>query len=279
MAFDDHDEPLTLFLRDGPERFVPTGWGRGPWDQAAMHGGAPGALLTQLADGHDSLVPMRIARLAFEILRPVPLAPLDVTTSVEREGKRLQLLQLILSSDAMEVMRVRALRLRRGDHPLPDGVPTAATPDELGLGTPDGVAVSEFPPIDGWGPFFADAMEMRNIAGGLMHPPGPGASWFRLRLPVIDDELPTPAARVAATADFGNGLAAPVPFREWIYINADLMVVLQREPIDEWVGMASLSVPAPDGTALTTSRLADRTGQLGIATQSLYIEPRPEPLG
>lgn len=280
MAFDDHDEPHTLFHADGGSRFVPTGWGRGPWDPNSMHGGPPAALLTQLADRQDSIVPMRVARLAFEILKPVPLAPLDVTISVEREGKRIQLLQLILTADGTEVMRVRALRIRVGDHPLPDDVPTAATVDELALGAPEDFAITEFPGIvAGWGPMFAEAMEMRTIRGGLMEPPGPGACWFRLRMPLIDDEWATAPARVAATADFGNGLSAPVPFTEWIYINADLMVVLQREPVDDWVGLASLSIPAPDGSALTTSQLADRAGQIGIATQSLYAEPRAEPLG
>ena len=266
------DRPPTLFQRDG-NRFVPTEWCRGPWDPNALHAGSSSALLAQLVDGHDSLAPMRIVRLSYDILRPVPLAPLDVELAIDREGKRIQIVSAILSADGVEVTRLRALRMRRGDVTLPASSPAAASLEDVGLAPVEEMEEFGLPDL-GDVIFFAHAMEMRATGLGLLSEPGPGASWFRLRFPVIDDLLPTPTARVAATADFGNGLGPPVPFQTWIYLNTDLQVMLQREPVDEWVGMASSSIPAPDGTALTTSRLVDRTGQIGTATQSLYIEER-----
>jgi hypothetical protein len=173
---------------------------------------------------------------------------------------------------------MRALRIRRGDVTLPEDAPTSPTLDDVGLTAPE-EAPEAAPPDLGTGlTFFAHAMEMRSSHQGLLWPPGPGSSWFRLRHPVIDEQPATQAARVVAAADFGNGLSAPVSYLDWIYINADLQVMIQREPVDDWVGVASLSVAAADGTALTTSRLADRTGQIGTATQSLYVEPRAAPI-
>ncbi|MDX1510632.1 MAG: thioesterase family protein [Nitriliruptorales bacterium] len=267
------DRPGTLFHRDGANRFVPTEWCRGPWDPDALHAGSSSALLAHLVDGHASLSPMRIMRLSYDILRPVPLAPLDVELHVDREGKRIQIVSAVLSADGVEVQRLRALRMRRGDVSLPLDGPRSASLADVGLSPVEEMEEFGVPDL-GDVVFFAHAMEMRATGLGLLSEPGPGASWFRLRFPVVDDQEATPTARVAATADFGNGLGPPVPFQGWIYLNADLQVMLQREPVDEWVGMVSSSIPADDGTALTTSQLVDRSGQIGIATQSLFIEPR-----
>ena len=267
------DPPKTLFQQDGTGRFVPTEWCRGPWDPNALHAGSSSALLAHLVDAHPSLVPMRIVRLSYDILRPIPLAPLDTELTVEREGKRLQIVSAVLSAEGVEVQRLRALRMRRGSVVLPVDAPRSARLADVGLSPVDEMEEFGVPDL-GDVIFFARAMEMRATGLGLLSEPGPGASWFRLRFPVIDDQQATATARVAAAADFGNGLGPPVPFQGWIYLNADLQVMLQREPVDEWVGMVSESIPASDGTALTTSQLADRTGQIGTATQSLFIEPR-----
>lgn len=269
----------TLFEQDGPTRFVPTDWCRGPWDPNALHAGASGALLTQLVDQSASLVPMRTVRLSFDILRPVPLAPLDVILDVEREGKRLQFVRAVLSADGVDVTRLRALRMRRGDLELEPNAPTPASLDDLDMPAPTEVADEPFPELGEHGRVFAHAMQLRPVHGGLLTAEaGPGACWFRLRHPVIDDQAATPTARAVAAADFGNGIGSPVSFRDWIYVNADLQVMLQREPAGEWVGISASSIPNGDGTALTTTRLVDKSGEVGMATQSLFLEQRTQSL-
>ena len=57
---------------------------------------------------------------------------------------------------------------------------------------------------------------------------GPGKVWMRLRHPLLPDEPTTPLVRLVATADFGNGVSAELPFEEYLFINADLTIHLWR---------------------------------------------------
>ena len=75
--------------RDG--KVFATEYTRGPWDPGAQHGGPAAAILTRaieaLDDGGHGL---QIARLTFELLKPVPLGELQVSAQVVRPGKRVQ---------------------------------------------------------------------------------------------------------------------------------------------------------------------------------------------
>src|SRR5580704_3679763 len=73
----------------------------------------------------DGLV---FARLTFELLRPVPLGPLEVRCELERPGKRVQLLDgSITTPEGVEVVRARAVRVRAApvdagaSEPVPPG--------------------------------------------------------------------------------------------------------------------------------------------------------------
>ena len=43
--------------------------------------------------------------------------------------------------------------------------------------------------------------------------------------------------RAVATADFGNGVSAELPFDDYLFINADLTIHLWRAPRGEWIGL------------------------------------------
>jgi hypothetical protein len=53
----------------------------GPWDVRMQHGSAPAGLAVWAAEAMPTAVPMRIARVTIDLMRPVPLKPL---TLVER---------------------------------------------------------------------------------------------------------------------------------------------------------------------------------------------------
>src|SRR3954453_18033558 len=93
-----------LFHIDG-DTFVPTGLARGPWSPDAQHGGPPAALLMRAIEAIDSPQPMQVARATFELLRPVPLAPLTITTSTVKAGRRVQVLGASLFAGDAEVVR------------------------------------------------------------------------------------------------------------------------------------------------------------------------------
>ena len=66
---------------------------------------------------------------------------------------------------------------------------------------------------------------------------GPGRVWMRLRHPILPGEPTTPLVRLVATADFGNGVSAELPFDKYLFINADLTIHLWRAPQGEWIGL------------------------------------------
>src|SRR5579864_6741882 len=103
-----------LFVPDGA-RFVPTAHTRGPWDPRWQHGGPPSALLAHCIERTDSPLPMEIARITVELMRPVPVeGVLHVQTRVVRPGKKVQVVEAVLSDDdGVELCRAQALRIRR----------------------------------------------------------------------------------------------------------------------------------------------------------------------
>ncbi len=260
--------PAALYERDG-DRIVPTELTAGPWDRRAQHGGAPAALLAHLLDEVASPAPMRIARLTVELLRPVPLAPLDVATSVLREGKRVQLAVASLSADGVEVARAVALRMRTS--PLPAPPPHMPVPTPPG---PDSGAASEPPwsAATNYLSYHRDAVEHRFVAGTFAEP-GPATDWIRVRVPLFPGVDPSPAARVAAAADFGNGISWELSRDEgWSFINPDLTIYLARLPVGPWVCLESVTHAGPDGMGLAESRLFDETGPIGRSLQALFLD-------
>ncbi|WP_237292992.1 acyl-CoA thioesterase domain-containing protein [Streptomyces katrae] len=76
-----------FYERIGEGRFRATEATRGPWDPGAQHAGPPAALLGRAVEERaGARGDMRVARITYEILRPVPIGELAVATSVLRRG-------------------------------------------------------------------------------------------------------------------------------------------------------------------------------------------------
>jgi hypothetical protein len=255
-----------VYLPHGPERVVPTELARGPWDPDAQHGGAPAALLARAVEQVEAPGPMAIVRLTYEFLRPVPLTPLAVRARVARPGRRVQLVEVSLHAGDEEVARVTALRIRRDEVPAPAPLAvTAPAGPEAGELL---VAPSERPIGFAW-----NAMEIR-FARGSFWEVGPSFAWFRLRVPLVAGEEPTPLQRLAAAGDFGNGIATAVSWRTHVFINPDLTLYLEREPAGEWIALDAETRLDGDGTGVSDSVLLDERGRVGRAQQGLYVAER-----
>src|ERR1700677_3768079 len=113
----------SVFIADG-ERFMPTEQERGPWDPRALHGGAPAALLTSAFERMEPGAALQIARLGFEFLRPIPMAPLSMSTRMVRSGRRVQELAGELRAGEELVCRASALRVQA----VPADLPATGTP-------------------------------------------------------------------------------------------------------------------------------------------------------
>jgi Thioesterase-like superfamily len=291
-------DAASIFLpSDGQRRrFTPTEHARGPWDPRALHGGAPAALMTAELERLEPGAELPIARLSFEFLRPIPLAPLELSTSITRPGRRVQALEAELrasgspgsSGEGELVGRARALRILA----VPDELPERALElvhEQQGLALPGPHEGHEVRfALDGQEQSFAaTAMEMRflkgrPLKGGLpdvgisssQPPTGAATVWMRLRHPLLPGEPASPLASVPAAADFGNGVSAVLPFDKYLFINADLDIVLDRRPVGEWIALEARTLLHPGGIGWSESVLHDKCGRLGLARQVLVVQPR-----
>src|SRR4051812_23576348 len=78
---------------------------------------------------------MRVARLTVELLRPVPVAPLELRVAALREGRKIQLVEVRLLHDGKEVVRGTVLKARTEAMELPRGpvLPPLAAPPPAGV--------------------------------------------------------------------------------------------------------------------------------------------------
>jgi acyl-coenzyme A thioesterase PaaI-like protein len=270
----------------------PTAHARGPWDPRALHGGAPAALITSAFERMEPGSQLRIARLGFEFLRPIPLAPLTLTTRIVRPGRRVQELAAELrtvppdggadpsSGGGQVVCRASALRVQEVSAAAAAAASASATAGSgarlqyEAMPAPETATPVRFS-LDGSDePGFAGtSMEMRWLDDSYAL--GPGRVWMRLRHPLLAGWELTPMARLAATADFGNGVGAALPFERFLFINADLTIHLQRQPRGEWIGLDAHTLLCDGGTGLAESVIHDEHGPVGRAFQTLVVEPRP----
>jgi hypothetical protein len=98
--------------------------------------------------------------------------------------------------------------------------------------------------------------------------------WTRLVAPLVPGETPTPLQRVLATADFGNGVGAAVPWTTHVFINTDLSVSLEREPEGEWIALAARTRLDPAGAGVAETVISDVRGRAGRGVQSLFVDRR-----
>ena len=239
----------------------------GPWNPTMQHGSAPASLFVRGAELAPSKVPMRIARMTIDLLRPVPLEPLHLNTEIVREGSKIQVVAMRLLNGDREVARATALKVRRES----EGLEEAAMLKPLDLPLPEeGSPRSD---QDDRRSGFSKSVEMRFVKGEF-RVPGPSAAWCRLTRPFIEGEEITPAMRGVATGDFCNGMSAALDFEKWTFINGDLSVHLAREPKGEWILLNAQSWYGPDGIGLAFADMADVHGYFGRATQSLVLEKR-----
>ena len=251
--------------------FMPTELARGPWSPDHQHGGAPTALMTRAVEQIETAQPMRIVRITSEFYGALPIAEMKVSAEVVRPGRRVQWVEARIEVEGRVAMRAMALQMR-----VEQGTST-----EINLEPPPEPAPGDHLPhaidVAHAGVMFAGtAMDVR-LAGGKTNwlDQGPGRAWFRLKVPLVAGEQPTVQQRAVSAADFSNGIGAALDWSQWLFVNSDLSVTLLREPVGEWISVDATMRVSGDGTGTTESRLADASGGIGTASQSLFVAPMP----
>jgi hypothetical protein len=260
------DLPDCLYEPDG-ELFVPTGLTRGPWDPGFQHAGPPAALLLRAVERAAGIDPGQAGRLAYDILRPVPLAPHRVTTRMLRPGRNVEQIEATLADaeSGAELMRLSAWRLRSEPQDLPDGLGVPDPPPPL----PETGRIS-LPKFWTEPVAYHAALDWR-FTHGDFDAEGAAACWTRLRVPLVRGEEASPLERMLVMADAASGISHVLDWREWMFINVELGIHLERLPEGEWMAMDATTRVGPSGAGLCTSVLSDERGRVGVSTQTLRV--------
>lgn len=248
------------------QRFVPTAHAAGPWVPENQHLGPPAALLVRAIEGCDAGFDGLLARFTVEILGPVPLdAELLVRAWIQRPGRSVELAAAEIAVGDRAVASARAWRIATSD----SSAVTAGQAEPLP--PPDHGQPIARP--ESWGAGYIDAMEWRSLRGGFADQ-GPATVWARQRVPLVEGEEPSPLQRLLTVADSGNGVSGTFDPKQWWFINPELTVHVQREPVGEWIALDAVTTIGSDGVGTARSTMHDGAGQVANGSQALLVRRR-----
>jgi acyl-coenzyme A thioesterase PaaI-like protein len=249
---------------DGAERFVSTEHTNGPWGQEVQHGGPPSALMGRALERLAAEGERVVARVTVDLWGPVPVAPLSVSTQVERPGRSVELVSAQLRAADRLVARASAWRF-----PVREANP--ATPDVAVPAGPE--QGSEQPRPPSWHGGYLDAVEWRWIHGAVTQP-GPATVWMRPCVALVQGEPLSPLQRLLVCADSASGASAALDPADWAFMNTELSVHLVRPMEGPWVCVDAETTLAGTSTGLAAARLLDHRGLVGRSAQSLFVAKR-----
>lgn len=259
-----------------PDRFVASALTRGPWSARFQHGGPPCALLTRAFEALVTHEGMRLARVNFEFLSPVPVGEMTVVARVSKPGRNVELLTAELIARGTTVLQAQAWCVAAVPETVPDGAvtlppaPATLPGPQLRLRTPEDTAIMRG--------FLLDCVEWRFVAGDFCEQ-GATLAWARLIPSLVAGEEISPWQRLVAIADTCNGLSSMLPVYDWVFMNTDLTVRLVRPPIGEWLCLDTETTMIGGGSAHATASIHDAHGGLVARSgQTLFVGARSTPV-
>ncbi|MFP5373128.1 MAG: thioesterase family protein [Actinomycetes bacterium] len=232
------DVPRALYVPTD-DGFAATALTIGPWDPGLQHAGPPAALLARAVERAGGIEGGQTVRLAYDILGPVPVGPVRVRASVLRPGRRIELVEAVLSAaDDRPRMRLTAWRMRVAT----DGVvppPPTAQPHPAPAGPED--SAQEVPAFSTTDVAYHRALDWW-FAAGSFNSPGPATAWTTPRCELVEGDPMTPLEHLLVMTDAASGISAALDWTRATFANVDLTVALHRPPLGGWLGMDATTV-------------------------------------
>jgi len=255
----------SCFVLEG-EELQPTEWAVGPWSPDTLQGSAYGGVLVRALEREGSAPGMTLARLSFDLWRPVTRERLTPSVTVLREGRKARTVEASLVQAGKPVARCTAVFLKTDPTLTPPAAAAVAPTAGPDAGRP-------IPPhVRNWSPFFT-GVDTRVVAGDLLKP-GPASAWFDFRRPLVGGEANSPFVHAVSAADLASGISAVVDLRVWSFINADLTLLFWRVPDAPWILLEAETFVGDAGTGVAHGRLSDRCGAFGACAQTLLFDRR-----
>ncbi|OKL53502.1 thioesterase [Bowdeniella nasicola] len=249
----------------GGTRFESTEHAEGAWNPEQQHMAAACGLLAQeleryVADTDGDRLPLRFARLAFDIMGQLHSGEFDVLVETIRPGKTIELIEAAMVKDDRRLLVLRAWRLAVSDSAEMEGY------EDLDI--PGPTECEPYPEMTKWPGGFIRSTTYRQSARSR---PGNGVVWMTTDVDVCEGRETSTFARLMGMADTTNGVMPRGNKDEWMFPNVDLTVYLYREPAGQWIGFDVQQSIGPDGIGVTSTVLHDKSGPFGRAEQILTV--------
>ncbi|MGY2128552.1 acyl-CoA thioesterase domain-containing protein [Blastococcus sp. SYSU DS0617] len=232
--------PAYFTLTD--DGFAPGESAKSWWVPGMIHGRLLAGLLARELETSHGDPEFQFSRLTVDMFRNAPFEPVQVSSVVVRQGRRIRVTEATVTAGVGAVARASAVQLRRGEQP-PSPVPTRTPPwDAPDPGTLPR-SVHEF--------------------GDEGHP-ARRRMWIKEKSPLVDGETLSPFVRAALAAD----MASPLAHRsedELEFINADYTLTLSRDPVGDHIGLESGGHASEAGVAVGHCAMHDTQGPIGYS--------------
>lgn len=239
---------------------LPTDLPVSPWNPTALNGVAVGGLLAALIEEYapPTAAPLHWARLVIDLLGAVPATELIPRFTMLRDGRQMQMLQVELLAGGRAVARAQALRVRDAATVACETPLGAAMPQDFPLAPPQTLGVLRH--------------TERRVIAPRNRTSGPGALWVKFDHEVIGGVALSPLVRAAMAGDYAAGTGNMLVPQLYNWPNLDISLFLMREPVGEWIMIEATCESAGNGTAISSARLADRSGTFARTHQVVFIE-------
>lgn len=235
---------------------------QGAWNDHEQHMAPASGIMAHALENFQPRPELRMARLSYEILGLIPGGEFEVTTTMLRPGKTIELVQAELTANGRTAIRASAWRMLTSDTSEVAAVEDSPIPGPNDCKPFDAVSV--------WPGGYIRSLDFR-VADG--HRPGSGAVWLATPYALTDAGSPSEMARLVGLVDTANGIAARVPpgRDSYAFPNLDLQIHMYRKPAGEWLGLENKVSFGDDGIGLTSTVLHDLQGPFGRAEQILTL--------
>jgi hypothetical protein len=252
------------------EKFNATDLVRSTWSAAIQHAAPVSALLVRALERCARRDDTRLSRVVVDLLGPVPAeGDFWVHSRIERPGRQIELVSAEMlgpgpDGQSRPVARANGWRLQQLD--TADVAHASAPPlSPLAQGRSRNLE-KDF-----------DRSYVHSLDWRWLTPPlnaGPGESWIRPTVNLVNGETMTPLQRLFAVADCANGIGSKLDITTWTFLNNDLVVHVHRIPDGEWIGIRAETNYGPDGIGTTIGTLFDQRGAVGGIQQSVLVRRR-----
>lgn len=262
-AYFRRTKPIELTEDVRTSFFVSTPHAGGAWQDDELHMAPVSGLVAAELEAYQPREDFITTRISFDILGKLHAGEVKVVTETVRPGRTIELIQSTVYAQGRAVLVGRTWKViasdttrvaKLNDCQLP-AVEEAEPWSELSTRWPGG---------------FIHSIQARKFND---HRAGHGRAWITTDIDVVEGETPSPFVKLVGLVDTANGLA-PIaePFTDNVFFaNVDLTIHFLREPVGEWLGLATTANIGETGGGITSAVLYDVDGILGRCEQSQTV--------